>query len=86
MLNNIAFNDVSAEQVDSCGLGLVAENDLQNENDELPALLTIPRELVLSAAGIEEYAKENKEFRQLLDVAGHQVGRNLKSLIQESSS
>ncbi|KAK5628675.1 hypothetical protein RRF57_004390 [Xylaria bambusicola] len=67
MLNSIAFAGTEAR-----GLGLIAENNLNNENDELPALLTIPKELVLSAAGIEEYSRESKEFRQLLDVAGHQ--------------
>ncbi|KAI0402220.1 hypothetical protein F4802DRAFT_576996 [Xylaria palmicola] len=72
MFNNIAFEGVSVADIEGRGLGLIAEDDLSNEGGDLPALLTIPKELVLSAAGIEAYAKENKHFRQLLDAAGHQ--------------
>ncbi|RSL94464.1 hypothetical protein CDV31_014287 [Fusarium ambrosium] len=38
-------------------------------------LLRIPHDLVLSAAAIEEYTKVDQNFRQLLDVAGHQSTR-----------
>ncbi|KAJ3570839.1 hypothetical protein NPX13_g5595 [Xylaria arbuscula] len=75
MLNNIALDGLSAADVNARGLGLVAENKLENMHDDLPALLTVPKELVLSSARVEEYAKENKEFRRLLDVAGHQSSR-----------
>lgn len=36
-------------------------------------LLRVPHDLVLSAAAIEEYTKVDQNFRQLLDVAGHEV-------------
>ncbi|KAI1425676.1 hypothetical protein F5Y12DRAFT_354873 [Xylaria sp. FL1777] len=72
MFNNITFTGVSVADIEARGLGLIAETNLNNEDDELPALLTIPKELILSATAVEEYAKENKDFRQLLDVAGHQ--------------
>ncbi|KAI1303282.1 hypothetical protein F5Y03DRAFT_359900 [Xylaria venustula] len=72
MLNNITFAGVSAADTEAKGLGLIAEETLNNADNEIPALLTIPKGVILSAAGVEEYAKENKEFRQLLDVAGHQ--------------
>ncbi|KAI0390865.1 hypothetical protein F5Y17DRAFT_442873 [Xylariaceae sp. FL0594] len=73
-LNNIKFHGVSAASIEGRGLGLVAEDDLgsDGENDTPVVLLTIPKDLVLSSAGVEEYAKESKEFRQLLDVAGGQ--------------
>jgi hypothetical protein len=74
-LNNIAFNDVTVADIEGRGLGLIAEATINNENNELPALLTIPKDHVLSAAKIEDYAKENKDFCELLDAAGHQVGR-----------
>jgi len=85
-LNNITFNGVSAANIDGRGLGLVAGSDLNNdeESTKLPALLTIPKDLVLSAAGVEECAKENKEFRKLLDIAGRQVG-NHESPSEEGS-
>ncbi|KAI1380810.1 SET domain-containing protein [Hypoxylon crocopeplum] len=77
VLNDVGFFGVKAAGVDGRGYGLVAERDLVNEdgNSEFPALVTIPRELILSAEGVEEYAKENKDFRQLLDAAGHQSTR-----------
>ncbi|TGJ78794.1 hypothetical protein E0Z10_g9964 [Xylaria hypoxylon] len=73
MLNNITLSGVCAADIEARGMGLIAEENLDGENDELPPLLTIPKELVLSAAGVEQYAKENKDFRQLLDAAGRQV-------------
>ncbi|KAJ3522396.1 hypothetical protein NM208_g12873 [Fusarium decemcellulare] len=36
-------------------------------------LIRIPHDLVLSATAIEEYAKVDQNFRQLLDAAGHQA-------------
>lgn len=72
-LNNITFDGVTVADTEGRGLGLFAERDLSSENDEPLVLVTIPEEHILSAAGIEAYAKENKHFRQLLDVAGHQV-------------
>ncbi|KAL7622920.1 hypothetical protein AAE478_006599 [Parahypoxylon ruwenzoriense] len=79
VLNDVAFVDVKVADLSDRGYGLVAEKDLPvvNEDDKFEphALLTIPKELVLSAEGVAEYARENKEFRQLLDVAGHQSTR-----------
>ncbi|KAI8633967.1 hypothetical protein F5Y19DRAFT_462178 [Xylariaceae sp. FL1651] len=74
LLNDITFDGVSVEHTETRGLGLVAVKDLANEENgtEIPALLTIPKDLVLSAVGVEEYAKESKHFRQLLDTTGHQ--------------
>ncbi|KAI0479569.1 hypothetical protein F4859DRAFT_440037 [Xylaria cf. heliscus] len=81
LFNGVTFAGVGVADVKDRGLGLVAEkdfddhsgqNDQNDQNDHRPALLTVPKELVLSATGIEEYAKENKDFRELLDVAGHQ--------------
>ncbi|KAI0102032.1 hypothetical protein GGR51DRAFT_301210 [Nemania sp. FL0031] len=72
MLNNITFAGVGVRDIKGRGLGLIAEKHLNNGNDEPLALLTIPKELILSAASIEEYAKENKAFRTLLDAAGRQ--------------
>lgn len=36
-------------------------------------LLQIPRDLVLSATAVEDYTKVDQNFRQLLEVAGHEV-------------
>ncbi|KAI1140464.1 SET domain-containing protein [Hypoxylon sp. FL0543] len=77
VLNDVTFVDVKVADISGRGYGLIAERYLNNEveNVEPPALLTVPKDLVLSAEGVEEYAKENKDFRQLLDVAGHKSTR-----------
>ncbi|KAI1211736.1 SET domain-containing protein [Annulohypoxylon truncatum] len=77
VLNNVTFLDVKVADINGRGYGLIAERDLVDEDgtDDIPALLTIPRDLILSAEGVEEYAKENKDFRQLLDIAGHRSTR-----------
>ncbi|KAI1154591.1 hypothetical protein F4825DRAFT_162567 [Nemania diffusa] len=72
MLNNIIFSGIHVAEIEDRGLGLVAEKHLKSESDERSSLLTIPKDLVLSAVTIEGYAKESKDFRQLLDVAGRQ--------------
>ncbi|KAF4455658.1 SET domain-containing protein 8 [Fusarium austroafricanum] len=57
-------------------------------------LLRIPRDLILSAAAIEEYTKVDQNFRQLLDSAGHQpaleakfsaLNKEFDELIEKSS-
>jgi hypothetical protein len=74
-LNGIDFFDVQVAEIPGKGLGLVAERDLQNDDDnvEIPTLLTVPKELVLNVEAVEEYGKEDQNFRVLLEAAGHQV-------------
>ncbi|KAI4863867.1 SET domain-containing protein [Hypoxylon rubiginosum] len=77
VLNDVNFVDVKVANISGRGYGLIAEKELVNENDnsESLTLLTVPKELILSAEGVEEYAKESKDFRQLLDAAGRQSNR-----------
>ncbi|KAI2473201.1 SET domain-containing protein [Annulohypoxylon bovei var. microspora] len=77
VLNDVTFVDVRVADINGRGYGLIAEKDIIDEggNVEIPALLTIPKDLILSAEGVEEYAKENKDFRQLLDTAGRRSTR-----------
>ncbi|WAO89507.1 SET domain-containing protein [Fusarium falciforme] len=54
----------------------IGGQDEGKDTDHDPVqLLRIPHDLVLSAAAIEEYTKVDQNFRQLLDVAGHQSTR-----------
>ncbi|RYP90706.1 hypothetical protein DL770_003171 [Monosporascus sp. CRB-9-2] len=72
LLNDVTFVDIKVQHIEGRGYGLVAERELRTEDDnEALTILKVPRDLVLSSEGVEEYAKENKEFRQLLDAAGH---------------
>ncbi|KAI1808033.1 SET domain-containing protein [Daldinia bambusicola] len=76
-LNGVYFNNVQVANIDGRGNGLITTNELASQEDDLEPiiLLKVPRELVLSPERVEEYAKENKSFRQLLDTAGHKSAR-----------
>jgi hypothetical protein len=76
--NDVNFFDVKVADIEGRGYGLVVERDLMNDADnvEVPTLLTIPKDLVLSIEAVEEYAKVDKHFHDLHDAAGHQVRRN----------
>ncbi|OLN85540.1 SET domain-containing protein 8 [Colletotrichum chlorophyti] len=78
MLNNVDLVDIEAREIPGCGLGLVSNKDLSREQEtfDIPALLRIPHELVVSAEAVENYAKVDKNFRQLLDAAGHKSTRH----------
>ncbi|KAI8963772.1 SET domain-containing protein [Daldinia sp. FL1419] len=76
-LNGIQFLNVGVTNIDGRGNSLISKEELVNLEDEPEPtkLVTVPKELILSAAGVEEYAKENKDFRQLLDAVGHKSTR-----------
>lgn len=74
-LNDVAFTNVELQDVDGKGFGLVADTELGNQETGTDALIRIPRDLVLSAEAVEEYAKVDQNFRQLLEAVGYQVSR-----------
>ncbi|WQF88812.1 Putative SET domain-containing protein [Colletotrichum destructivum] len=78
MFNNVDLVDVEAREIPGCGLGLISNKDLSRDEETLDtsSLLRIPHELVLSAEAVENYAKVDKNFRQLLDAAGHKSTRH----------
>ncbi|KAG5953322.1 hypothetical protein E4U53_006056 [Claviceps sorghi] len=61
------------------GLGLVAaaESDLEGSavEEQKGAVLRVPRDVVLSAEAVDDYAKVDHNFKQLLDVAGRKSTR-----------
>jgi len=75
ILNDVSFLDVRLASIPGKGYGLVAERKLATTEKtfDIPSLLSIPHDLVLNAETVEEYAKEDRNFRQLLDAAGRQV-------------
>lgn len=75
LLNNVCFLDVEIGETPGRGFGLVSGRDLNTTDRtfDRPALITIPGSLVLNHGAVEEYAKEDRNFKQLLEVAGHQV-------------
>jgi hypothetical protein len=76
LLNDVDFINAEIRNIEGKGFGLVAKNDIPGEGDDASnttAILRIPRDLVLSAEAVESYAKVDQNFKQLLEVAGHQV-------------
>ncbi|PTB69793.1 SET domain-containing protein [Trichoderma citrinoviride] len=79
LLNNVDFANAEIRNIEGKGFGLVTKNDITNEGREASGaapILRIPRDLVLSAEAVEEYAKVDQNFKQLLDVAGHRSTRD----------
>jgi hypothetical protein len=61
------------------GNHFMCSSDLRNDDDnvELPLLLTVPKDMVLSADAIQQYAKVDKNFRDIYSAAGRQVNITL---------
>ncbi|WYZ41711.1 hypothetical protein EsH8_V_000606 [Colletotrichum jinshuiense] len=78
MFHDVDLVDVEAREIPGCGLGLISNKELSREEEtfDIPTLLRISHELVLSAEAVENYAKVDKNFRQLLDAAGHKSTRH----------
>lgn len=75
--NNVRLHDVTARNISGRGVGFIAARDLDIENTsagESSALVTMPRDLVLSQEAIEVHAKVDGHFRELLEAAGRKVG------------
>jgi hypothetical protein len=74
-LNDVNFLDSKVENLGgSKGFGLVTGRSLNSKDTfDIPTLLTVPRDLILSAEAVEEHAKADQHFRQLLDAAGGKV-------------
>jgi hypothetical protein len=74
LLNDVEFKSAEVRSIEGKGFGLVATTDIPgSDNSSTAAVIRIPRDLVLSAEAVEAYAKVDQNFRQLLEVAGHQV-------------
>ncbi|CAH0014329.1 unnamed protein product [Clonostachys rhizophaga] len=72
--NNVELDGIQVGQVEGKGLGFVADRDLTT-NKGSPTLLKIPRDAVLSAEAVGDYAKVDLKFRQLLEGMGHETPR-----------
>lgn len=74
--NDVLFHGVTVTRTEGKGYGVVSDTDLSITNDttESPDLLTVPHSLVLNAEAVSEYAKEDKNFKRLLDAVGRRVG------------
>ncbi|KOS21684.1 hypothetical protein ESCO_002278 [Escovopsis weberi] len=78
VLNSVDLAHVRVQDIESKGCGLVACHDMLDkeatvDDDGGGPLLKLPRDCVLSAETVEECAKVNRNFRQLLESTGYQV-------------
>ena len=77
-LNDVIFYDISVHDIEGKGYGLVADRSLSSEDAfDMPVLLHIPKDLILSKEVVEEHARVDKDFRGLLAAAGGVVGRQI---------
>ena len=85
-LNDASFIDISVHDLgEEKGFGLATGRRLSSkETFDVPTLLAIPHDLILSAEAIEEYAKVDQHFKQLLEAAGGKVRRPIFLLADSS--
>jgi hypothetical protein len=70
-LNDVIFYDVSVHGIEGKGFGLLADRSLSSEDAfDMPVLLRVPKDLILSAEAVEKHTRVDKDFRELLAAAG----------------
>ncbi|OAA57694.1 SET domain protein [Cordyceps fumosorosea ARSEF 2679] len=76
-LQDVKLQQVGMRHIDGKGYGLVAEGDLSaSENlDDSLEIMRVPADLVLSGAAVEEYAKVDHNFKQLMEAVGRKSTR-----------
>lgn len=74
-LNDVAFIDTSVQELGkSRGFGLLTNRALTSKDSfDIPTLLDVPHDLILSAEAIEEHVKVDQHFRELMEVTGGRV-------------
>lgn len=79
-LNGCHLNNVVIEAVGGKGLAIVAEQTL---NHDAGALMTVPRELILSKQTVELFAKSDRHLKEVLEALGSfgQVHRRQRPLV-----
>ncbi|KAF3013997.1 hypothetical protein E8E14_008977 [Neopestalotiopsis sp. 37M] len=75
--NDAGLLDIALATDEERGNHFRPVKDLSNSEDggDPPLLLTVPKDMVLSAEAIQQYAKVDKNFRDIYDAAGHQSHR-----------
>lgn len=78
-LNDVSLFDVAITTTNSSDLGLLATRKLVTVEDtfDRPALIAVPRDLILCPEMVEEYAKRDHSFRELLEAFGRGTTREV---------
>lgn len=66
------LNGVKVANTKDRGIGWVAEQDFKNDGD-LPPLLVVPGDVIISRDHVGHYAVNNGKFHQLLATIGYEV-------------
>ncbi|EFX03245.1 set domain containing protein [Grosmannia clavigera kw1407] len=76
-LNDVSFVDTRIAEIPGKGYGLVANRSLTTAKPTFhrSSLVSVPHNLILNAETVEQYAKQDRNFRQLLEVVGRQSER-----------
>lgn len=69
-LNGVRFHEVKPGQIAGRGSALLASKAVVNSPDGAECLLTVPKDLILSLEQIQEQAKVDRDFRELLESLG----------------
>ena len=70
MLNDVTFDRTVPGTVQVRGGALLAKEDQGADRDSSQVLLTVPRDLILSLERVQECAKVDKDFREVLESLG----------------
>ncbi|KAK4172384.1 hypothetical protein QBC36DRAFT_75553 [Triangularia setosa] len=76
-LNDVSFDNVEVTNTKDKGYGVLSQKNLTAPEGtvETLQLLAVPHDLILNSLAVEEHAKEDREFKQLLDAVGHHPHR-----------
>jgi hypothetical protein len=81
-LNDVILYDISVHDVERKGFGFIADTALSSEEAfDMPVLLRVPKDLILSTEAVKEHARVDKDFNELLTAAGGVV-RHDRSHVQ----
>jgi len=72
-LNDVAFTHLDPDVIAGRGAALIASTslpDAEKVGDGSQVLMTIPRNLILSLERVQEHAKVDKDFREVLESLG----------------
>lgn len=69
-MNNVSFDRTVSGTMTGRGGALLAKESLNAEADSTNVLLTVPRDLILSLERVQEHAKTDRDFREVLERLG----------------
>ena len=70
LLNDVTFDRTVSGVVQGRGGALLAKEDLNADEDSSNILLTVPRDLIISLECVQDHAKVDKDFREVLESLG----------------